>query len=161
MLIIVCGLQGTGKSTVAQKVAQKTGAALLRTDVIRKELFPTPKYSAEEMEKVYEEMFQRAKNMLTNNPVILDATFKTKKLREQARQLAMRSKVPHHLVHVTCDESVVKDRITKRENDASDARFEQYLHTKKEFEPIVDEYHIRVDTTRSHEEIDQQLKDYF
>jgi len=36
MLIIVCGLPGTGKTSLARKIAEKIYAVLLRTDVVRK-----------------------------------------------------------------------------------------------------------------------------
>ena len=39
MLVIVCGLPSTGKSTVAKQIAEDTKGKILRTDVIRKELF--------------------------------------------------------------------------------------------------------------------------
>src|SRR5437667_5801 len=50
MLILVCGLQGAGKTTVAKRIATIISALILRTDVIRKQLWelrryrrPTPK----------------------------------------------------------------------------------------------------------------------
>ena len=39
MLIIVCGLPGTGKSTVAKHLSSDLGGEILRTDIIRRELF--------------------------------------------------------------------------------------------------------------------------
>ena len=39
MLIIVCGLPGTGKSTVARHLSYDLGGEVLRTDLIRRELF--------------------------------------------------------------------------------------------------------------------------
>ena len=39
MLIIVCGLPGTGKSTLARHLSSDLGGEVLRTDLIRRELF--------------------------------------------------------------------------------------------------------------------------
>ena len=39
MLIIVCGLPGTGKSTLAKHLSSDLGGEILRTDIIRRELF--------------------------------------------------------------------------------------------------------------------------
>ena len=57
MLIIICGLPGTGKTFIAKKLAPKINAEHLSTDRIRKELFPEPTYSEDEKNKVYVEMF--------------------------------------------------------------------------------------------------------
>jgi len=39
MLIVVCGLPATGKSTLAKHLAADLGGEILRTDIIRRELF--------------------------------------------------------------------------------------------------------------------------
>ena len=39
MLVIVCGLPSTGKSTVSKRIAADSGGKILRTDIIRRELF--------------------------------------------------------------------------------------------------------------------------
>jgi predicted kinase len=39
MLVLVCGLPSTGKSTVAKQIAEDFNGKILRTDVIRRELF--------------------------------------------------------------------------------------------------------------------------
>lgn len=39
MLVLVCGLPGTGKSDAAREISKDTGARLLSTDVIRKRIF--------------------------------------------------------------------------------------------------------------------------
>lgn len=156
MLVVVCGLQGTGKSTVARKIALKTGGQILRTDVIRKEMFERPTYSEEEISNVYAEMFRRAKNALSKGTVILDATFKSHKDREDARIIAASLGLPFSLVRTICDEAVLKERITARKDDASDARFEHYLATKAAFEPLLHE-HVSIDTTHGEDAIEKQI----
>jgi len=44
MLILVCGLPGTGKSTIAREVAVHIRGKILRTDEIRRELFKNCTY---------------------------------------------------------------------------------------------------------------------
>jgi len=39
MLIVICGLPGTGKSTLARHLSSDLGGKVLRTDLIRRELF--------------------------------------------------------------------------------------------------------------------------
>jgi len=41
VLVIVCGLPGTGKTVTANQIADDIGATILRTDSIRKKLFKT------------------------------------------------------------------------------------------------------------------------
>ncbi|PSQ47007.1 kinase, partial [Halobacteriales archaeon SW_6_65_15] len=60
-LIVVCGLPGVGKTTVAEAIAERVDGRLLRTDVIRKEIISDPDYTAEESRMVYGELFERAR----------------------------------------------------------------------------------------------------
>src|SRR3989338_8176568 len=146
MLIIVCGLSGTGKTTIARLLAERTSAAHLRTDVIRKEVFWSPDYSEAEKEKVYKLMFERAQQLLKGGSVVLDATFLKYRHRQTARKLALAAEAPFYIVEVVCPEEIVKERLAKRVGDASDARFGEYLAQKNALEPIR-EKHLQVDTS--------------
>src|SRR5690606_38944115 len=94
-LLITCGLVATGKSTLAAAVAEPLGAAVVRSDVVRKELAGLPPgtprpapwgqglYGPEATERTYAAMLERARAALAaGRPVVLDATF------SQARQRA-------------------------------------------------------------------------
>ena len=153
MLVLVCGLPGTGKSTVAERVAELLPASLLRTDVVRKELFPDPTYASEESAAVYDELFSRATERLEDGEhVVLDATFRQRDLRERAAGVAAAAGADFRLVRVECAESVVRERIERRqreEDDESDADFAVYEQLKDEFEPIEGEDHVVVDNSGS------------
>ena len=154
MLIIICGLPGTGKTTVAKKIAIKTGGVLLRTDVIRKTI-GKERYSQKEKQKVYEEMFKRAREFLREGKtVVLDATFAKKKNRKLAQEIAKEKNSPFWIIETVCDEKIVKERLSKRVEDESEATFKQYLEHKKFFEPLI-ERHFIIDTTQN---IEKQLK---
>src|SRR3972149_3268771 len=89
MLILVVGLPGTGKTTIAKYLAKKTDAVLLRADVIRKELIKKPTYSKEETEMIFSEMFARAKSILSKKMnVVLDVVFGRETERKKAEILA-------------------------------------------------------------------------
>ena len=60
MLYIVCGLPGTGKTTVAKELGKLTGGIVLRTDEIRKQILSDPKSTPEEQERVYQAMLRTA-----------------------------------------------------------------------------------------------------
>lgn len=151
MLVLVCGLPGTGKSTVAERVAELLSAARLRTDVVRKELFPEPTYAASESAAVYDELFSRARERLAaGDHVVLDATFRRRELRERAAELADDTDSAFRLVRVDCAEPVVRERIQRRqteEDDESDADFAIYTQLKEEFEPIAGDDHIVIDNS--------------
>lgn len=160
MLIIICGLQGTGKTTVAKKIAKKIKAFLFIADVIRRELFKKRKYNIEEHQRVYDEMFIRAKKLLKEKKdVILDATFTNKKDRIRAQKIAQKAKVDFKIIEVVCPENIIKKRIEKRLGDESEARFEVYLKYKKFFNPVISK-HIIIDTSGTLKDIDKQIKKY-
>ncbi len=132
-LTIVCGLPGVGKTTTARELAAENGAKIIRSDVVRKQLFDEPTYSSRETEQVYEAVLDRARATLPD-PVVLDATFRQRRHRAKAVALARAKCVDYQIVKVECDERVVRRRIGERTNDASDADFSIYLQT--EFEPL-------------------------
>ncbi len=150
MLILVCGLQGTGKTTVARILGELMNATVLRTDVIRKELFKKPTYSDKEFDAIYDELFKRASRI--RGGVILDATFSKEKHRNKAVSISKNAVI----LEVICKEEVIKERLKERQGDESNAKFEQYLLFKKTFEPIKTEK-IVIDNSKTIEELKQDI----
>lgn len=147
-LVVVCGLPGTGKTTVAERIAERLDARILRTDLVRKELFPEPDYTEAETAAVYGELLCRARETVRDHrSAVLDATFANRRFRDDARKLANRVANRFELVRVECDESVVKRRIRRRDG-VSDADFDVYLHFKERFEGV-DGEHLVVDNSGS------------
>jgi predicted kinase len=160
-LVVVCGLPGVGKTTVARRVADRLDARVLRTDEIRKELFPDPEYSSEETTAVYDEILRRAREELAaGGSVVLDGTFRTERLRERAADAAGGLGAEFELISVDSEESIVRRRIAERDDDASDADFEIYGVIAEEFEPI-DREHATVDNSgplaETHAQVDDLL----
>lgn len=147
-VIIVCGLPGTGKTTVAKILMQKYNALHLRTDMIRKELSASPTYHPKEVDQVYKELFRRAEVALTYNNVILDATFTKTQHRCAVRALVRRCGARIMVIRTTCPEKIVKRRLERRIGDVSEAKFEHYLKLKAEFQPLT-EQHMVIDTSLS------------
>ena len=156
VLAVVCGLPGVGKTTVAKRVAAHVDGDILRTDVIRKELFDDPEYSEAETEAVYAELIRRAsERVAAGSSVVLDATFADARFREAVREVGDRVADEFDLIEVECDEAVVERRIERREG-ISDADFEIHLRFKELFDRIESD-HLVVDNSGAESETFAQV----
>ena len=146
-LVITAGLSGTGKSWLAAALAGRIGAALVRSDFVRRELLPGATghgygegmYTHAMRERVYQAMFERAQAYLRDGyGVILDGTFARQAQRAEARQVAADAGVRFLAVETTAPEMLVRERMARREDEpgASDARWDTYLAQRAEFEPL-------------------------
>jgi len=133
-LIAIGGLSGSGKSTLAYHLAPEIGAApgarVIRSDVIRKQLFrvspETPlasdAYTAEVTKRVYQGMLDQAARCLTGgHSAILDAVFLRPDEREAAMEIARQAGAPFTGFWLEAPSVVLEKRIAGRRNDASDA----------------------------------------
>lgn len=156
-LTIVSGLQGSGKSTVAQLLAKARNADVLRTDVIRKEMSAAPEYGDGERQQVYEEMFRRARARLERGgEVILDATFEKRRNRDQAAAVAGAVGAEFEIFEVTCSEEETRKRLAARSGDASDADWSVYLRSRAAFEPLA-EPRVTIDTSGTRAEVEAEV----
>lgn len=148
-LVVMCGLSGSGKSYVASALAGRIGAAVVSSDLVRKDLLGvdamTPVtaaygwgvYTPEQRARVYEAMRERAIAYLREGlPVVLDATHEHRADRDAARALAHGHGVPAAVVHVTAAEAETRARLEAREtgDTVSGARWATYLEQRARFE---------------------------
>jgi predicted kinase len=76
--VLVCGLPGTGKTSISIELAKLTYCLALSTDKIKKELISNPTYS-EEKRLIYDVLVPIAKYLhQSGTNCILDATCNTK-----------------------------------------------------------------------------------
>ena len=136
-LVVMGGLPGTGKSTVARDLAAAIGWAVVSSDQVRKELAALPAtartgdpygaglYRPDRVAATYTEMLRRARRCLEHGrSVILDASWSRSSDRADAASLAIVSDAALHEIRCTVDEAVAHDRIVTRSQagtDASDA----------------------------------------
>jgi hypothetical protein len=133
-LVVVGGLPGTGKTTLAGCLADELGAALLSSDRVRKELAgrtptdPAPApylngiYTPAHTERVYRELLHRAEELLARGEsVVLDASWTAAGHRDAARAVAGRSR--SRLVELRCEApaEVTAARLLGRTGSISDA----------------------------------------
>jgi len=147
LVVVVRGLMGTGKSTLAGEVARRLGAEHLQTDAVRRELLgPSPadnaygqgRYRPDVRRRVYEELFQRGEQRLNEGrSVVLDGTFLTAELRQQAAQAAQAGSAELWVVACRCPDEIVRQRIARRRAGPalSEARPELLQSQKNSEEP--------------------------
>jgi hypothetical protein len=84
LVVVVCGIAASGKSSLATALAERSGLARLSSDAIRKSLAGAPlerrlgedAYRPDMTRRVYEEIARRARESVARNGgVIVDATF--------------------------------------------------------------------------------------
>jgi len=160
-VVVVCGLPGVGKTTVAEDVADRVDGRVVRTDVVRKDLFPDPEYTPEESRQVYAELFDRARETVERGQsVVLDGTFKDADLRDRAVELSESLDAEFRLVKVECAEDVVRERIRSREGDESDADFDVHAMFRDRFDPIAAD-HVTVDNSDDIADTTRQVDERF
>lgn len=146
-LILMSGLSGSGKTTVARQLARRFGAIHLRTDAVRKQLAGIPLeqrggkelYTAAMSQKTYDRLLELgmilAKEGLT---VILDGKYDRQNLRGEAIHKANYHQLPLQIIHCTAPESVLRDRLISRTGDISDATADLLQSQLAAAEPFTD-----------------------
>lgn len=146
MLVMLAGLPGTGKSTVARALAREVGGVVLDKDQVRAALFPPERieYSTEQDDFCVGVMLQAAAYLLARNPaetVLLDGrTFSRARQVEQVEQFAARLATPLAVIECVCDDQTARRRL---EGDlaggahlAGNRDYRLYQAIKARFEPI-------------------------
>jgi predicted kinase len=149
LIVVICGLPGVGKSTLAKDLAPLLNAVILSSDKIRKELFPNPIYSKREVKIIYDVMILLAKYLYgAGINCIIDATFNKEKSRTQLKNKLMLPEEELFMVECICPEETIVSRLKTRKNDYSDADLRIYKRMKKTYEPILED-HLVIDTSQS------------
>jgi len=147
-LVLVGGLPGTGKSTLAHALAERANFRVVRSDEVRKELAglgvqgqPSPGsfgeglYSAEWTERTYAECLSRAETLLfEGGRVLVDANFREESRRRAFLDAADRWGVPACFLLCRAASEVVRSRLERRAGDASDADWSVYREAAARWE---------------------------
>lgn len=140
-LVLVIGLPGTGKSTLARALADE-GFAWVRSDAVRKQLAAGAApgegiYTAAWTERTYAACLEQARaRVLAGERVVVDANFKADAQRRPFVALARALGVPARIFVCTADDAAVRERLTHRSGDVSDADVGVYLRAREEWQPL-------------------------
>ena len=126
-LVLVGGLPGTGKSTLAQSLTERANFHLIRSDLVRKELgglraqdsarspFGEGIYAPTWTERTYTECLYRAEKLLfEGNRVVVDASFSEERRRRDFLEMAARLAVPGTFILCQADPEVIRLRLDDR-----------------------------------------------
>lgn len=172
-LWVLCGLSGSGKSTVARQVAEMRGAWRIRSDVERKRLFglaPTERVAPDRVAKLYgpaatQQTYARLQDLANTlldagERVVVDAACLRRRERQALLDRARERQPPVAATLVWCDAppAVLQQRLLRRAaagTDPSDATPSVLQAQLGWFEPPqADEPALRVDTDRPADEVE-------
>jgi uncharacterized protein len=178
LILVVMGRVGTGKSTIAKRLAGELDWPVFSSDEIRKTLAGIPLaqrsppelrnkiYSPQMTRRTYRKLIKdglgviacsrdrRSPSQAAHAAVILDATFSTRALRKFLRDECKKANVPSQFVELEVDPNEIKKRLKARDEktaETSDARLEDFqkLNAAYEAPSELAPGLIRVSTTRS------------
>ena len=166
-LILMSGLSGSGKSTVARQLARQLGAIHIRSDAVRKHLGGITLqerggddlYTAEMSQKTYERLLKLGIMLATQGfPVILDAKYDRQQLRQEAIAQAESDQLPLQILHCTAPLEVLRDRLASRTGDIADATADLLSAQQAAAEPFTKAEQPFVKTLDTTHPLESQLK---
>ncbi len=171
LLIITAGLMGTGKSSLASRLAPLLGAEVVSSDVERKrllnldaaerrlDLYGEGIYTESITEETYDYLLEKAGELIARGKsVIIDASYRKSSHRLAAAARAAALGAGFLVIETTCGEGLIKERLDKRidkTGEPSDGRWELIDAQKRDFEQITGipaDRHVLADTGRDEED---------
>lgn len=165
-LMLMSGLSGSGKSTVARQVARRTNAIHLRSDAVRKHLAGIPLdqrggkelYTPEMTQKTYGRLRELGVMLASQGfPVILDAKYDRVGLRQEVISAAKEKNLPVEILHCAAPMEVLRQRLDGRTGDVADATSDLLDSQQKSAESFTQDEQGYVRTIDTTKEIEPQL----
>jgi aminoglycoside phosphotransferase family enzyme/predicted kinase len=168
-LVLVGGLPGTGKSTLARVLAERAGFCLIRSDPVRKELagvspaesagsrFGDGIYTPAWTERTYAECLRRTEKLLFEGKrVLVDANFGEESRRRAFLEVAARLAVPRVFMLCQTTPEIARRRLHDRRADVSDADWSTYQEAAHRWEaigPLTQQVLRRISTSSTHGQV--------
>lgn len=159
-IVLVFGLQGTGKTTLASRISDSLACPLVTTEEVRKRLFTEAivggdtDFTPEELTVTYRGLVVIIEYLLcVKSIVVVDGVFRSVEQRQAVRNAAMKYGAKCFGIYATCADEVVRARLAARAATRSNAPggFLTYEKTKAVYE-APDKADLTVDTsTNLHE----------
>lgn len=145
MIVLMAGLPGTGKTTLARELVQRTQGALVSKDAIRAALFSPDdiEYSVRQDDFVMEIMLEAARFLLQTAParnIFLDGrTFSRRYQIDRVLAFARELAQPWAIIECACSDESARQRLDLEPDPmhpAHNRTFALYAEVKARFEPI-------------------------
>ncbi len=168
-VIVMCGLSGAGKSTVARAAARQWNGIQLRSDAVRKHLaglaLETKGDDSLYSEAMNEQTYTRLQELglllaKQGFTVILDAKYDKLVYRKNVVKACADQDIPLEIFHCQAPLPVLAQRLTTRTNDISDATADLLTSQQEQFDSFTPEERPLVktlDTTQAPAAIMAQL----
>ncbi len=163
--VVVMGLAGTGKTSMARAVAGELGLRVVSTDAVRQELFGNEKgvadygqgaYSPEANQRTYQALVERGRGLMAEDGgVVLDGTFLRDEDRMAVRHMVSSAGAAVRWIECELPADLVRQRMERRRQrheGLSDATWDTYLHQRDEYvarRGRREDGHLVVDMTQS------------
>lgn len=166
-LVMMSGVSGSGKSTVAKKIACQNNAIHIRSDAVRKHLAGVSLserggdelYTPEMIQRTYARLLELGVLLASvGYSVILDAKYDRQSLRKPVIAAAEKHHLPLQILHCTAPESILRDRLNSRTADISDATANLLTNQLATAETFTEEEKVFVKTLDTTQDLAAQLK---